>query len=267
MPHLALNTATLTGTLEAKLRAATLAGFDGVGVWESDLRSYPGGSPAAAGLISTQALAVPEVFTLRDWQFRSEADSSATLERARCFFEFLGDHGYETAIVVGATQAGSLDVAVAQLRELCDLAQPHGVRLAYELFAWGQSFSRMRDAWEMVCRTERDNLGIVLDTFHFCLAGSTLQELDAVPVDRIAIVHLADAPASELDVITLCRHHRVFPGQGMLPLREIVSALEARAYAGWYCLELFNDEYSRRDPTWVAREGIAAVRQLFHTEK
>ncbi len=267
MSRLAINSASLAGTLETKLRAISLAGFEGVGVWESDLCSHPEGSHAAAGRIAAQGLAVPEVFTLRDWQFRAGAEYATALDRARAFFEFVGRHGYGTAIVVGATDAGPMDVAATQLRELCDLARPHGVRLAYELFAWAQSFSRMQDAWDIVRRAESDNLGIVLDTFHFCLAGSTLQELDAVPVERIAVVHLADASASALDMITLCRHRRVFPGQGRLPIRKIVSALEARAYAGWYCLELFNDEYARRDPTWVAEEGIASVRQLFHTGK
>jgi hypothetical protein len=49
--------------------------------------------------------------------------------------------------------------------------------------------------------------------------------------------------------------HRVFPGDGILPLADILRDLLAIGYAGCISLELYNPEYWKRDLEGVAREG------------
>ena len=49
--------------------------------------------------------------------------------------------------------------------------------------------------------------------------------------------------------------HRVFPGDGILPLEQCLKDLLAIDYRGCVSLELYNPEYWKRDPLEVAKEG------------
>jgi sugar phosphate isomerase/epimerase len=60
----------------------------------------------------------------------------------------------------------------------------------------------------------------------------------------------------------MARHHRLFPGEGTLPLSAMVSVLREKDYAGWYAIEIFNDEYWKREPKELAEEAMASMRKL-----
>lgn len=77
------------------------------------------------------------------------------------------------------------------------------------------------------------------------------------------MVHLVDAPALALDVLQVSRHHRVFPGEGVLPLPDLVRRLRAKGYTGFNSLEIFNDEYWRRERGGLAKDGMASLQRLF----
>jgi sugar phosphate isomerase/epimerase len=77
---------------------------------------------------------------------------------------------------------------------------------------------------------------LAFDTYHFGQDPHVLDHLRQIG-DRIAIVHLGDAkkpPDREQD-----RHPL---GEGNLPLREIVAAIQATGYDGYYDVELMGEE-------------------------
>lgn len=96
--RLSINSITLGGDLETKLRSAKLAVFEGIGIWESDLRGYRGGSNVAKELTASYGMAVPEVFTLRDWRLTSGAAYVEALHRTHALFGLVSQHAYETEI-------------------------------------------------------------------------------------------------------------------------------------------------------------------------
>jgi 2-keto-myo-inositol isomerase len=51
--------------------------------------------------------------------------------------------------------------------------------------------------------------------------------------------------------------HRLYPGEGVLPLQDILSAVRATGWDGVLSVELFREEYWRQDPLAVAREAKA----------
>lgn len=69
---------------------------------------------------------------------------------------------------------------------------------------------------------------MVLDTFHFFAGGSQLESIDAVDPKKLFIFHVNDAeplPKNELQDA-----NRLLPGDGVIPLREIVARLKRIGY-------------------------------------
>jgi sugar phosphate isomerase/epimerase len=55
---------------------------------------------------------------------------------------------------------------------------------------------------------------------------------------------------------------RVFPGDGIAPLKEVFTTLKQANYTGYLSLELFNREYWKQDPLEVAKTGLTKMKQL-----
>ncbi|MBT4100608.1 MAG: sugar phosphate isomerase/epimerase, partial [Gemmatimonadetes bacterium] len=53
---------------------------------------------------------------------------------------------------------------------------------------------------------------------------------------------------------------RVYPGDGLAPWQQIVTALDGIGFEGMLSLELFNESYWAKGPEVVAREGLAKLK-------
>jgi len=56
--------------------------------------------------------------------------------------------------------------------------------------------------------------------------------------------------------------HRLFPGDGVIPLREIIAAVRAIGYNGVASVEIFRPEYWRRKPLAVAKQAYAKAKRV-----
>jgi sugar phosphate isomerase/epimerase len=54
--------------------------------------------------------------------------------------------------------------------------------------------------------------------------------------------------------------HRVYPGDGIAPLRQILQTMIENGFNGALSLELFNREYWAQDPNVVAATGLAKMK-------
>ena len=72
-------------------------------------------------------------------------------------------------------------------------------------------------------------VGILVDSLHFDRSGSTLDELRAVPRERMPFAHLCDAPVHPPyrtdDLLLTARAERLPPGEGEIDLTGFLSAL------------------------------------------
>ena len=119
------------------------------------------------------------------------------------------------------------------LAELCDLAKPLGLQVIVEFVTWAQ-ITTLNDVVALVCESNRDNVGIVLDTLHFHRSRCSLDDLDLVPPGMLKFVHLCDAPKeipSTIDgLIHAGRAERLYPGEGGIDIASIVSRLPPMVY-------------------------------------
>ena len=68
-----------------------------------------------------------------------------------------------------------------------------------------------------------------------------------VPLNQRELLAFEDTPA-EPPVETMEQRHRVYPGEGIAPLRRIVEVLKQKGYNGPASLDLFNRPCRLRTP-------------------
>jgi 2-keto-myo-inositol isomerase len=118
---------------------------------------------------------------------------------------------------------------------------------------------------EIVMKVNRRNVGLVLDSFHFFTGGSTIKMIDALDPRRLFIFHIDDSENLPLDQLTDA--HRLLPGLGILPLKEIIAAFKRVGYDANASVEIFRPEYWERDPFELAREAKAAVEKVLTSSR
>jgi len=156
----------------------------------------------------------------------------------------------------GRTDAQVTSDTVATLREMADAAAEFGRSVAFEFM--GFPWAAVRDvagAWAIVQEANRPNLGIIVDTAHFYAGGSTLESIREVDPERLVVLHINDVEDVPKPDIT--DGHRLYPGEGVIPLQDILGAVRATGWDGVLSVELFREEYWRQDPLAVAREAKA----------
>ena len=108
----------------------------------------------------------------------------------------------------------------------------------------GAPFPHWKQDIEIIKAVDRKNIGLVLDTFHFYAGGSTIDSIEKVDKEKIFILHINDEeglPKNELQDA-----HRLYPGEGVIPLNEIVSSLRKVHFDGPVSIEMFRPEYWTR---------------------
>jgi 2-keto-myo-inositol isomerase len=273
---LALNGATtMRADLVTDCRAAKAAGFDYVEIWAAKLRDFLKQrstselkdlfSPSGPRPLSINSI---EHITFRDARayesIKQECDELSSIAAAI---------GCPCIVVVpgrlpdgGASRETVIEESVRVLNELCDISGRYGVSLAFEFLGQTDcSVQTLGLAADVVREAGRQNLGLVIDSFHFYAGGSTLDMIEALDPKLIQIFHINDA--EDLPRDQLEDRHRLLPGLGILPLREIVSAFRRIGYDKVASVEIFRPEYWERDPFELAREARAATeRVLSHKE-
>ena len=124
---------------------------------------------------------------------------------------------------------------------LCDRAAERSLRLALE-FIPGTGIANLATAWEIVRRANRDNGGLMLDSWHFFRAGADFTGLAAIPLESVFAVQLGDAPAiPAADLAHESLHERLIPGDGDLDLGALLRAILARGTPRLIGPEVFSD--------------------------
>ncbi|MEP6943199.1 MAG: sugar phosphate isomerase/epimerase family protein [Betaproteobacteria bacterium] len=266
-----MDTITLAGTIEAKLRAIREAGFTQVMLSARDLVGHPGGESAAIDAVKRSGLRVTGLQVLRDFEGLSGPLHAYKIDVAKAMLEMAREVGAPLILACSSTSAhatGGFDAQVADLRKLAMLAVPLGLRVAYEALSWGRSVDDFGQAWALVAAADRSNLGVAVDSFHMLARETPLAALDEVIPEKLFFVQLSDfmwsAPATPEERRETARHARVFPGEGAHSeqLGDMIRALDALGYEGDLSFEVFNDDYAQMPLSLVAQRAKRSVQWI-----
>lgn len=261
-----LNTVLLGGPIEEKLTACAAAGFDLVELWREDVEAFPGKGEGMKAQLYSLHMGLADYQPLQDFDGAPGRQRSTKRRVAECMLNTAEELGAHTVLTNASTDPRCDSTRVVEDMDwLARAAGERKLRIAYEALAWSTVTSTFEDAWKIVRRVDRENLGVVVDTFHLFARGQGAAALEDVPQDRIFLVQLSDL-AEEIDskeISATSRHHRLLPGQGRFPLAALTNQLKRMDYQGPIGLEVFNDELKESDPAWMAREAMASLQHLW----
>ena len=219
--------------LDDDLAAAATAGWDAVElplskVWPDIERRGPDG---LAESLSRRRLVATSLGPITDVTFRdaagaekvvAEVHGAATLARRLGATWVLVEPGERPD---GADERDALREGRDTLDRLCRASERYdvGVALMPVGLAWA-SLRTVRQDLHVIEAVGRKSLGLAVDTFHFHVSGSSLEDLRQARPRAIAVVRVADAPEGERE--TLRDHHRLVPGTGVAPVRAVLAAVK-----------------------------------------
>jgi sugar phosphate isomerase/epimerase len=267
LQRFAMNSNTLAGTLEEKLRAVKGAGFGAMVLSGGDLVGHPDGVDIAVELIGESGLKVSAFQMLHDFEGLSGHMLDYKIDIARSLFDMMRSVDAPLLIVASTTSphaSGDSAKIAEDLAMLGTIAAPPGIRIAYGALAWGRWISEYTAAWEAVRRANHPNVGLAIDSFHVLARGTSRDGFDAIPGERIFLVQLADYLWDLDDLIETARHRRVFPSEGnhSAALLDVVERIERAGYRGDYSFDVVNDDYANLPATAVAARGRKAATWL-----
>jgi sugar phosphate isomerase/epimerase len=265
VPRVSVSQITTPGwPFDRDVEAFAAAGASGIGVAIRKLEAY-GVAPAARRLrgagLPVSCLTSSGRFPLGD-----AAGERAALARTRRHLEAAAELGAAVLFVLpGPAGAASWEEAAARCRPLVEALLPDAERLGVRLALEPTSQLRMDlsflhtfdEALDFVDAIASPWLGVVLELNNAWIERRLYHNI-ADRTDRIAIVQVND-----FKVGTLRASERVVMGDGDIPLRRILGALEAAGYAGWYDVELLGPAIDAEGYASVVPRALARLGELW----
>ena len=157
---------------------------------------------------------------------------------------------FRNEAVKGKSTADIEENSCEVLDKLADIAEGYGVKIAFEPVGFKDCAVRsMKQAWDIVKKVNRQSVGLVIDAFNVYLFNGlkdidVLEEIDA---DKIFVFHVDDCEGN-IPIDKLELKHRVWPGEGVIPLKDMIKTLIEKGYDRIASVELFNPDYWELDP-------------------
>jgi 2-keto-myo-inositol isomerase len=186
--------------------------------------------------------------SLMAWGFRVDGDLSGVLDDIRRHGDLARELGAPTLLVF-AGQGGPTDPAARPdfMRRAGESARAYaeaageGVTISLEPIGGSIWLGTPEDALAIANASGHPRVGVMIDFFHYYRSGVSAASVAAIPVDRLLIVHADDC--EDRPVAELNDSHRLYPGEGILPLRSRLALLRRMDYRGHLSIELFNRAY------------------------
>ncbi len=156
---------------------------------------------------------------------------------------------------------------VRRLGEIARILADAGVRLGLEwlgprhIRAQGTPVIwKMSHTLQLIDDIGMDNVGLLLDVWHWFNAEDTLEELRELKPEQIVHCHFNDAPDRPLDEQR--DMEREIPGRGIIPLVDFLRALRDIGYKDFLAVEIFNEQLKAMEPAEAARLVKKAIDEL-----
>jgi len=269
-PSLVLCSATIFDRpLEDKIVAAAAGGFDAITVWPHD---YAGArergldDAAIRRLLSDHGVVIDGVDCLLDWlpgdQVPDMPVFRATEDDLYRVADALGGRFINVAQAFGAT----VDVprATELFAGICERAARRELLVTLEPVPWA-GIGKASVAKSIVAGSKAANARLAIDTWGFFRGGSRLDDLQGLGGAAFDNVQLNDGPRAAWSDLFAEASDRLLPGDGELPVAEVIASLESQGFQGHWGIEAPSSLWKDLSADEIGRRcGAAMRRSLTH---
>jgi len=162
---------------------------------------------------------------------------------------------------VGNGEVISLDDAAARYRVLLELGDATGITPQIEMWGANPTIGTVAKAVYVALQSGHPKACFLGDAYHTYKGGCDFSNFSLLSGKAMQVYHLNDYPAHPPRE-TINDSHRVYPGDGVAPMAELLRTFRKVGAAPALSLELFNKDYWARDAREVAKTGLAKMREV-----
>ncbi|MBN1805100.1 MAG: sugar phosphate isomerase/epimerase [Sedimentisphaerales bacterium] len=265
------NTSTIRGQklgLDKEIEITAKAGYHSIEPWVNKIHEYArsgGNLEELRRRISDLGLTVESAIAFSQWLVDDDVKRAEALEQNKRDMDVLARIGGKRIAAPPAGVSGPIDLmkAAERYRILLELGDKMGVVPQVEIWGPSKGLYRLGQAVFVVIESGHPKACLLPDVYHTYKGGSDFNGLKAISHRAIQVFHLNDYPADPPRE-TINDRDRVYPGDGIAPLTQIIQDLHANHNGAVLSLELFNPAYWKQDPLKVAKMGLAKMKAAVH---
>ncbi|MDB5032642.1 MAG: sugar phosphate isomerase/epimerase [Mucilaginibacter sp.] len=251
-----------------ELEVAAKAGFTSVEIWIDTFQTYlknGGTTTEVKKIIEGLGIKIENAIGFAKWMVDDEATRKAALNQLQHEMEQLAQIGCHriAAPPSGATGLPLIDLNVItdRYRTILQIGNQTGVTPMIEMWGSSQNLKKISQVLYVATESEHKNALVLLDAFHIYKGGSSLDSLPFVGKTAIEVFHVNDYPAA-IAPAKISEPDRVYPGDGIAPLKQILQIIKNPEKPVIISLEVFNQSYYAQDALLVAKTGLAKMKAV-----
>lgn len=253
-----------------ELEIASKAGFRSVEIWIDSFQTYlqNGGSTTEAKRVTDGlGLEIENAIGFAKWIVDDDGTRRAGLNQLQNEMELLARIGCKriAAPPMGANSFNAplidLNIITERYLAILKMGEQTGVMPMLEMWGSSPNLKKISQVLYVVTESGHKDARVLLDTFHIFKGGSSFDSTAFVGSAAMDVFHVNDYPAGILPG-KISEPDRVYPGDGIAPLRQMLKTIKNPEKPVIISLEVFNEHYYQQNALLVAQTGLAKMKAV-----
>jgi 2-keto-myo-inositol isomerase len=251
-----------------ELETASAAGFRSVEIWIDSFDEYltKGGSITdTKKRLNDLGLKIENSISFKKWIVDDAADRRNGLEQMKKEMGVLAELGCKRLAATGeGVTPGNVpdyNTIAERYHAILQLGDASGVVPQLEMWGFMKNMSNVAEVMYIAMKSGHPSARVLLDIFHLYKGNSSVDTLPLMSPSAVEMLHMNDYPATlSSEVITDA--DRIYPGDGVAPLKRILHILGKRDKPLVLSTELFNQAYYKQDALLVAKTSLSKMKAV-----
>jgi len=253
--------------LAERVAAASKAGFSGIGLAIEDYancRRRGMSDTEMRTILDDHGIRAAELEFLQNWWHEDDRGRRARADED-LFYAAADAFGSRHLNVGCAEPRGALprlEIVADRFAALCDRAARHGLLVAFEFLPWSD-VPDAAAAGQLIKLADRQNGGILIDTWHYFRGAADPAQVRSIPADRFFLIQFDDADPVQVDgYMEDTTRRRRLPGEGGFDLIGFIQMLDEMGVNAPVSVEILSDEQRSRPLAEAARLAYDTTRSV-----
>jgi 2-keto-myo-inositol isomerase len=266
-----LNMATIRGHklgFVKELETASAAGFHAVEIWIDTFYEYLANGGTVADTkkrLNDLGIKIENSISFNEWVVDDDAARKKGIEGMKKEMGILAELGCKRIAATGKgvpnSTAPDLNTIADRYRTVLELGDSTGVVPILEMWGFMKNMSNVSEVLYSAMKTGHPSARLLLDVYHLYKGNTSLDTLPLMAPSATEILHMNDIPAGfSSEIVTDA--DRVYPGDGVAPIKRILQILGKRDKPLVLSTEVFNKVYYSQDALLVAKTALSKMKAV-----